>query len=73
MATETTKEATAQKEKGDRPVYSIVQAVTDKDGKSEFKNVGGIWEWQTSKSGNKFANIRIGQLQLLLFENKQKE
>lgn len=53
---------------GKQPDYRIVQGDTDRDGKKILRNVGGIWV-KTSKAGQEFFSISIGQLRLLAFKN----
>jgi hypothetical protein len=55
-----------------RPDISIVQPEVDKDGKTKYINVGGMWK-NTSKNGREFYTIRIGNLKLLAFPNDRKE
>ncbi|MFH2106327.1 MAG: DUF736 family protein [Candidatus Micrarchaeota archaeon] len=54
-----------------RPDFRIVQTEVDRDGKTIFKNVGGMWK-NTSKNGNEFYTLMIGQLKLLVFPNQNK-
>lgn len=54
-----------------RPDIRIVQTDTGKDGKTIYKNIGGMWK-NISKSGNEFYTIKIGNLKLLAFPNTNK-
>lgn len=54
-----------------RPDIRVVQVDTDRDGKTIYKNVGGMWK-NISKAGNEFYTIKIGNLKLLAFPNTQK-
>jgi len=56
---------------GNRPDFRVVQTDRDKDGKSVYINVGGMWK-NVSKSGNEFYTLKIGQLKLLVFANDRK-
>lgn len=56
---------------GRRPDWRVVQPITDKDGKTVFKGVGGMWK-SISKNGNEFYTLKIGELKLLVFPNTQK-
>lgn len=53
---------------GKRPELRVVQPITDKDGKTIFKGVGGMWK-NVSKNGNEFYTLKIGELKLLVFPN----
>ena len=58
--------------KGRKPDLRIVQPFIGKDGKSGFKNVGAIW--LSDKGEAKVdAILKIGDLRLLVFENKEKK
>ncbi len=54
-----------------RPDIRIVQVESDRDGKSIYKNVGGMWK-NISKNGNEFYTLKIGNLKLLAFPNTNK-
>ncbi len=54
-----------------RPDFRIVQPDRDKDGKSVYVNVGGMWK-NVSRQGKEFYTLRIGQLKLLVFPNTNK-
>ena len=54
-----------------RPDIRLVQVETDIDGKAIYKNVGGMWK-NISKNGNEFYTVKIGNLKLLAFPNKNK-
>ena len=54
-----------------RPDIRIVQVETDKEGKTVYKNIGGMWK-NISKNGNEFYTLKIGNLRLLAFPNNQK-
>jgi uncharacterized protein (DUF736 family) len=58
------------KKEGVRPDFRIVQPVTDREGKTTYVRVGAIWK-NTSKSGNDFYVIKIGNLKLLAFKNER--
>jgi len=54
------------------PDFRVVQAGTDKDGKSTFTSVGGIWKQPKSKAGKDFSVLKLGNLRLLVFPNEPK-
>jgi len=54
---------------GNRPDISLVQTEVDREGKTKYTNIGGIWK-NISKNGKEFYTIRIGNLRLLGFPNK---
>ncbi len=54
-----------------RPDMRVVQVEVDKDGKTVYSNVGGMWK-NISKAGNEFYTLKIGNLKLLVFPNKNK-
>jgi hypothetical protein len=54
-----------------RPDIRIVQTDKDREGKSVYLNVGGMWK-NISKNGKEFYVVRIGQLKLLAFPNDRK-
>ena len=56
---------------GNRPDFRVVQTDRDKDGKSVYINVGGMWK-NVSRNGNEFYTLKIGQLKLLVFPNTSK-
>ncbi len=56
---------------GNRPDFSLVQPDTDRDGKTKYINIGGMWK-NVSKNGKEFYTVRIGNLKLLAFPNKEK-
>lgn len=53
---------------GQRPDFRVVQTEIDKEGKTIYKNVGGLWK-RTSKNGNIYYSMSIGRLRLLVFPN----
>ena len=53
---------------GNRPDYRVVQVDTTKDGRTLYRNVGGMWK-NVSKNGNEFFTLLIGNLKLLVFKN----
>ena len=55
-----------------RPDLRVVQVDTDRDGKTLYRNVGGMWK-NVSKNGNEFYTLLIGNMKLLVFPNTQKE
>ncbi len=57
---------------GKRPELRVVQPVTDRDGKTIFKSVGGMWK-NVSKNGNEFYTLKIGELKLLVFPNTPRD
>lgn len=61
-------EGTGQKR--NRPEFRVVQTITDREGKTVFLNVGGMWK-NISKNGNEFYSLRIGNLRLLVFKNER--
>ena len=56
--------------KKNQPDYRVVQATTDKTGKSFFVSVGGMWK-NVSKNGKEFYTLKIGNLKLLVFKNER--
>lgn len=58
--------------KGPKPDFRIVQAERGPEGETKFRNIGGMWR-KTSKSGNEFYSLSIGNLRLLVFPNKKAE
>ncbi len=54
-----------------RPDLRVVQPVNGLDGKTVYKNVGGMWK-NISKNGNEFYTLMIGNLKLLVFPNTNK-
>ena len=54
-----------------RPDFRVVQVETDKNGNTTFSSVGGMWK-NVSKAGNEFYTLKIGNLKLLVFPNKNK-
>lgn len=57
---------------GSRPDFSLVQPDTDRDGKTKYINIGGMWK-NVSKNGKEFYTVRIGNLKLLAFPNNRQE
>ena len=62
----------AESPAGRRPDLRVVQPMTDKDGKTIFKGVGGMWK-NISKNGNEFYTLKIGDLKLLVFPNTPRD
>ncbi|MEK6978613.1 MAG: hypothetical protein AABW86_00175 [Candidatus Micrarchaeota archaeon] len=58
-------------QKGNPPDFRIVQPEVDKDGKTMYHSVGGMWK-RVSKNGNEFYSLMIGNLKLLVFPNDKK-
>ncbi|HIH22345.1 TPA: DUF736 domain-containing protein [Candidatus Micrarchaeota archaeon] len=58
-------------QKGNKPDFRIVQPEVDKDGKTIYRSVGGMWK-RVSKNGNEFYSLMIGNLKLLVFPNDKK-
>ncbi len=54
-----------------RPDFRIVQTEADREGRTVYKNVGGMWR-NVSKNGNVFYTLMIGSLKLLVFPNDKK-
>ncbi len=54
-----------------RPDLRVVQPITGTDGRTIYKNVGGMWK-NVSKNGNEFYTLMIGNLKLLVFQNTNK-
>jgi hypothetical protein len=54
-----------------RPDLRVVQPITSIDGKTLYRNVGGMWK-NVSKNGNEFYTLMIGNLKLLVFPNTNK-
>jgi len=65
------KPAEAPAPSANRPDFRVVQTDRDKEGKSVYVNVGGMWK-NISKNGNEFYTLKIGQLKLLVFPNDRK-
>ncbi len=59
------------KKSTNRPDFRVVQPLTDVNGKTIYKSVGAMWK-STSKNGNEFYVLKIGELKLLVFENTNK-
>jgi hypothetical protein len=57
---------------GTRPDFSLVQPDTDRDGKTKYINIGGMWK-NVSKNGKEFYTVRIGNLKLLAFPNNRQD
>lgn len=55
--------------KANRPDISIVQPEVDREGKTKYISIGGMWK-NISKNGKEFYTIKIGNLKLLAFPNK---
>ena len=55
---------------GNRPDMRVVQVEVDRDGKTVYSSVGGMWK-NVSKAGNEFYTLKIGNLKLLVFPNKK--
>ncbi|MFA5076966.1 MAG: hypothetical protein WC488_00895 [Candidatus Micrarchaeia archaeon] len=74
VTSESTGESGTQAESsaGRRPDLRVVQPMTDKDGKTIFKGVGGMWK-NMSKNGNEFYTLKIGDLKLLVFPNTPRD
>lgn len=53
-----------------RPDISVVQTEVDREGKTKYTNVGGIWK-NISKNGKEFYVIKIGNLRLVGFPNSK--
>ncbi len=53
-----------------KPDMRVVQPVVGQDGKQIYRSVGGMWK-SVSKNGNVFYVLRIGELRLLVFPNKE--
>ncbi|MEM4336012.1 MAG: hypothetical protein QXY61_03335 [Candidatus Anstonellales archaeon] len=64
--------APEEKKVANRPDFRILQPSTDKDGKPILKSVGAMWK-ATSKSGQEFYVMKIGELRLLVFKNEPRE
>ena len=58
--------------KGRRPDFRVVQASQDKDGKTQFVSVGGIW-MNEGGAGKSAGVLKLGDLRLILFKNEPKE
>lgn len=54
-----------------RPDLRVVQIETDREGRTVYRNVGGMWK-NVSKNGNEFYTLLIGNMKLLVFPNTQK-
>ncbi|MFQ5405639.1 MAG: DUF736 family protein [Candidatus Micrarchaeia archaeon] len=57
------------REKGVRPNFRVLQSDRDKEGKPIYTEVGAMWR-KTSKKGRDFYLMKIGNLKLLVFENR---
>lgn len=67
-------EVTEEKKLGvgkNRPDLRVVQPEIDREGRTVYKNVGGMWK-NVSKNGNEFYTLLIGNLKLLVFPNQNK-
>ncbi|MCC7552704.1 DUF736 domain-containing protein [Candidatus Micrarchaeota archaeon] len=62
-------ESDDSQKKGSKPDFRIVQTDRDQEGETKFKNVGAMWK-NTSKTGNEFYTLKIGELRLLVFKNE---
>lgn len=65
------KQETGATRGANRPDLRIVQPQAGMDGKTIYKNVGGMWK-NVSKNGNEFYTLMIGDLKLLVFPNTNK-
>lgn len=54
-----------------RPDLRVVQTEVDRNGKTIYKNVGGMWK-NISKNGKEFYTLLIGNMRLLVFPNDNK-
>lgn len=52
-----------------KPQFRVVQPDRDKDGKQIYREVGAMWKHYT-KDGREFWVMKIGNLRLLVFENR---
>lgn len=64
-------EKQAPSQNPNRPDLRVVQVDVDREGKTIYKNVGGMWK-NVSKNGNEFYTLLIGQMKLLVFPNQNK-
>lgn len=62
--------AGAERPKGNKPDYRILQPDTDANGKSILKSVGAMWK-STSRDGREYFVMKIGELRLLVFPNNK--
>lgn len=69
-ARETQVKNMADEKKGRQPDFRIVQTDQDKDGKTQFKNVGAIW---MNEGGKSAGVVKIGDLRLVLFKNEPRK
>lgn len=69
---EQTEKKSENSKQGNRPDFSLVQPDTDRDGKTKYINIGGMWK-NVSKNGKEFYTVRIGNLKLLAFPNKSEK
>jgi len=58
------------KERGEQPAFRVVQAEKAQTGETKFRSVGGLWR-KLSRNGNEFYTLKIGNLKLLVFPNKE--
>ncbi|MFH0817666.1 MAG: DUF736 family protein [Candidatus Micrarchaeota archaeon] len=63
-------EPNGAKAKGPKPDFRVVQTDRGPNGEARFRNIGGMWK-KTSKSGNEFYSMSIGNLRLLAFPNEK--
>ncbi len=52
-----------------RPAFRVVQPERDRDGKTNYLEVGQLWK-NVSKAGKEYYTLKIGNLRLLVFPNK---
>jgi len=65
-------EGQADKFRGSKPDFRVVQPQVDKEGKQQLVDVGALWR-NVSRSGDEFYTLKIGKMKLLVFENRFKE
>ena len=64
------KQEKTEKKGGNRPDFRVVQPDKDQNGNTIYRSVGAMWK-STSKNGNEFYVLKIGELRLLVFKNER--
>jgi len=65
------KQLPANQSSANRPDLRVVQVEVDRDGRTNYRNVGGMWR-NVSRNGNEFYTLLIGNMKLLVFPNTSK-
>ncbi len=61
-------EGKSERPKGNRPDFRVLQPDTDANGQSTLRSVGAMWR-STTKNGQEYFVLKIGELRLLVFPN----